>query len=366
LPYNRPSLQEIIDRIDNDFSVRVDNQSTFLQKSVFKIFSRVLGGSNHLLYDYIEFCKDQLLISTADEETLERHGAEYGIFRSVGEKAVGEIIAIGTDGIIVNADTELISASGNNYKVVTAGTVVSGSVNLDIIASDYGTDYDELVGTVLTFVSPIAGLNATATVLTGGITGGVNEDEKEQFRTKILNRKRYPPHGGIANDYVTWCKQYSGNITRAWSIEEYQGIGTIGLAFIKDNDISSIFPSEAERLAVRNHLISHYDSAIGKYVGIPVTAEPGFFVVGLDPYSVNLTIKIYPNTSGVRAAINTSVSALIKYAGGPGYTITISQFYEAITAATGEEKSRIIYPTVDVTTAINQLHVMGTITFQDY
>lgn len=366
MPYDRPSLSEIIDRIENDFVVRVNNSQTFLQKSVFKIFARVYGGSNHLLYDFIEFVKDQLFISNADGENLEKHGAEYGIFRLNGEKATGEITATGTTGIEVPADTELQSASGNRYRVLTAGTVNAGTVDLDIEAKEVGTDYDELVGTVLTFVSPISGVNATATVIGDGIEGGVDPDTDDQYRTKILNRKRFPPHGGIDIDYENWALEYSGNITRAWAIPEYQGIGTIGLAFVMDNDATSIFPSEAERNAVRNYLISHLDDDIGKYVGIPVTAEPGFFVIDLQPYSVNLTVEIYPNTSTVRTNVEAKIEELIQQEGEPGGTIALSKFYEAITSAAGEEKCRITYPTDDIAVSTTQLHVMGTITFQDY
>jgi uncharacterized phage protein gp47/JayE len=366
MPYDRPSLTEIINRIENDFVVKVNDQQTFLRRSVFKIFSKVYGGSNHLLYDFIEFVKDQIFISSSDEENLEKHGAEYGIFRLNGEKATGSIIATGTNGISIPAATELQSATGNKYVVLTAGTITGGSATLSIEAKETGTDYNELTGVILTFVSPITGVNSTATVTGDGLEGGVDPDAVEEYRTKILNRKRFPPHGGIEKDYELWCLQYSGNITRAWTITEYQGIGTIGLAFVKDNDATSIFPSEAERIAVRSYLIEHLDASIGKYVGIPVTAEPGFFVIELSPYSINMTLQLDPNNSSVRAAVTAKVEELIQQEGAPGGTIALSQFYEAITSAAGEEKCRIISPADDVAVSTQQLHVIGTITFQDY
>ena len=366
MPYDRPSLTELIERIENDYAVRVDNSQTFLQKSVYKIFAKVQGGGHHLMYDFIEYVKDQLFITSADEETLEKIGAEYGILRGFGEKATGQALATGVDGITVTVGTELQTDSGNKYKVLYDGTVSSGQVNLDIEAVGVGTDYDENAGVVLTFSQPIVGINSTATVIGDGITDGIDADTKEGYRIKILNRKRKPPHGGTEEDYEQWALEYSGNITRAWTIPEYQGIGTIGLAFVKDNDPSSIFPSEAERIALRAYLVSHYDETIGKYVGIPVTAEPGFFVIGLEPYSVNMTLQLYPNNSSTRANIQAKYEELIKQASGPGYTIAISQFYEAITGAAGEIKSKILYPSDDVVASIRQLHVPGTITFQDY
>jgi uncharacterized phage protein gp47/JayE len=359
-------LTEIVNRIENDFVVRVDNSQTFLQKSVFKIFSRVYGGSNHLLYDFIEYVKDQIFISTADRETLEKHGAEYGIFANNGSKATGTIIVTGSNGVVIPEDTELQTASGNKYRVSISSTIVAGTANISIQAKETGTSYDELLGVVLTFINPIPGVNATATVIDTGITGGVDPDTTEQLRTKILNRKRFPPHGGTALDYVSWNLQYSGNITRSWTIPEYQGIGTIGLAFVMDNNLNSIFPTEAERLAVQNYIISHLDTAIGKYVGIPVTANPGFFVIGLEPKTVDITIQLYPNTSAVKATVTSKYNEVIKQESAPGGSIALSKIWEAITSAAGEIKCKIISPVDDITASVQQLQVPGIITFQDY
>jgi uncharacterized phage protein gp47/JayE len=366
MPYDRPSLVEIINRIENDFVIRVEDSQTFLQKSVFKIFARVLGGSNHLLYDFIEYVKDQLFISSADGEFLEKHGGEYGISRLIGEKATGTVLATGTDGITIPVDTELQSASGNKYKTTAEATISSNQANIDIVASEFGTSYNELAGVILTFLSPIPGVNATVTVIDDGIEGGVNADTDIQYQEKILNRKRFPPHGGIQKDYVAWCLEYSGNITRAWAIPEYQGIGTIGLAFVKDNDTVSIFPTEAERDAVRNYIIEHLDSAFGKNVGIPVTAEPGFFLIKLEPYTIDFTIQLYPNNSTVRTNVIARLTELINQESAPAGTIALSQFYEAITSAVGEEKCRIIYPTGDVAVSAEQLHRPGSFNFLDY
>ena len=365
MPYDRPTLQEIIDRNKSDIKSRTERSETFLQKSVYNVLATVFGGSEHLMYDFIEYTKEQLFVSTADEESLEKHGAEYGIFKNIGTKATGTAVVTGTNGITIDAESELQSATGNKYQTTVDATVSSGTANLTIEAKATGTDYNEDVGAVLTFSSPIPGVSATATLTGTGITGGINEDTKEQFRTKILNRKRQSPHGGIEIDYENWSLEYSGSITRAWAIPEYQGIGTIGLAFVMDNE-DNIFPNESTRDALRAYIVSHYDSAIGKYVGIPVTANSGFFIIALTPYTIDMTIQVYPNTSAVRTAITTKIDELIQQSGEPGGSIAISQFYEAITAAVGEIKSRIITPTDDVSVSTAQLHYPGTITFQDY
>ena len=50
-------------------------------------------------------------------------------------------------------------------------------------------------------------LGATATVDAGGLTGGTDPEDLETFRARVLYRKRNPPQGGSAPDYVEWAGQ---------------------------------------------------------------------------------------------------------------------------------------------------------------
>ena len=366
MSYARPSLQDIIDRTESDIKNRVEDSQTFLRNSVFKILARVFSGSSHLMYDFIDFIKDQQFISTADAETLEKHGAEYGIFKNFGARASGSATAIGTIGILIPAGTELQSTSENKYITNADYTIgTGGNVIINLTAKEVGTAYNEAAGIILDFISPIAGIISYVTVNIDGITNGANEDTTDEYRTKILNRKRKPPHGGAEGDYIKWALEYSGSITRAWEIPEYMGIGTIGLAFVEDNE-ATIFPDDTTKLAVKNYIFSHIDTSTGKTVGIPVTATPGFFIIDLIPYTLNFTIQISPNTSAVQAAVTAMLEELILQVGAPADTITIGEFYESIMGSVGLQKAKLIYPTTDVATPVSSLHRLGTITFQDY
>lgn len=362
---NRPSLLTIINRMLADLKNRVDNSQTFLRRSVFKILAYVFGGALHLIYEFLEWIKNQIFVLTADEEYLERLGNEYGILRDAGTKGTGSALATGTIGISIPAGSEVQSDDGYKYRIDAAEVIgAGGNVTVDLTAVEVGDDYNQDANTILSFTSPIAGIDSGITVDSSAITSGEDEETVEEYRARVLFRKRFPPHGGTEPDYIVWAKEYSG-VTRAWTIPEYQGIGTIGLAFVMDNE-ADIFPDEAERNAVKAYLISHTDAVLGKIVGIPVTAEPGFFVIEVFPMTVNMTIELSPNNGTVQAAILANLQDLILERGGSGQTITISQFYEAITTATGEVKTKINYPTEDMAAAINQVHVLGDITWSEY
>lgn len=363
MPFSRPSLQEIVDRIISDIQSRITGATTLLRRSVLRILARVYAGAVHLVYGYLEFMKDQIFVSSADAEYLEKLGYEYGIFRKAATSATGTGTITGTSGIDIPAGTEFISEAGNVYTTDELTTLAGGTTTADFTSSEEGDTYNETSPVTLTFVSPIAGVDSTVSVI-GDIEGGTDEETDDDFRARVIARKRQPPHGGAEFDYEAWALEYPG-VTRVWGVPEYMGIGTIGLAFVMD-DLDDIIPTATMRTAVRDYLISHTDASTGKTVGIPVTAEPGFFVIDNHLKSLDFSIAIMPNTSTVQANILTALEDLMLAEGGAEETIYLSEINESISSAAGLTTHRLDSPTTDVTTAANEIPVVGTITFSTY
>ena len=82
--------------------------------------------------------------------------------------------------------------------------------------------------------------------------------------------------------------------------------------------------------------------------------------------TVNFTIQTSPNTETVQNSIRERLQDLFKASGGAAQTISLSEMYEAVTSAVGEGKSKIISPDDDSTAAVNQVHILGDITFGEY
>jgi uncharacterized phage protein gp47/JayE len=364
MPFDRPTLREINSRIQADLIAELAAiGESLLRHSVVKVQGTVYAGVAHGEYGAIQNAKDQLFILTADEEHLEKHGAEYGIPRDKGSKATGSAIAIGTTGLTIDAGKRLQSLTGNIYIIDSSVTLTAGTALISFTAENVGIDYNEDAGTILSFISPIAGINSTVTVDANAITGGGDVKEVEAYRLQLLNRKRTAPHGGALFDYINWALEYSG-VTRAWAIEHYQGVGTIGLAFVRDND-SVILPSQAQLDAVKAYIIYHNDPNTNLETGMPVNTA-GLYMIPLTYKTVNVTIKLQPNTTVVQQNIRSTLLDLFKTYGGPEQNIALSQMNEAISSAIGEIRHKIITPTDDEVAAVNQVHVLGDITFQDY
>lgn len=362
MPFNKPTLVTIVERIQADLKARITGASTLLRNSVLKILSVVFGGAVHLLYDFLEYMKDQLFISTADTRYLERQGGEYGIFRSYGSKSTGSLTATGVNGTVIAEGTRFQSLLGVTYVSTAAATIAGGVATVAVDAEAVGSAGDQSAGSALTFISPLPGVNSSVIVDSGGLINGEDSESDDDLRNRVLTRKRQPPSGGTETDYQVWAMEVSG-VTRAWTFPQLYGNGTIGVAFARDNDTTPI-PSSAEQAVVRAYIVGHTDAITGKTIGCPVTAEPGLFVLNLEPLAVNFYIKVSPYNATVVTSMLAKLADLILERGGPGEEISISQMYEAITSATGEVKSEIISPAADVTAAYYQLPVLGDVTIE--
>ena len=366
MPFKRDSLQTIVNRIVSDFQTRITGATSLLRRSALNVIARVNAGVFHLLYEYLDYQARQIFVATADEAGLEAIASEYGITRKAAVEAIGSgETGISTNGTVIPAGTELQSPNDQVYITNDEETIAGGIATLDFTASEAGEDGNDDAGVILTFVSPIAGIDTSVTVDSDGISDGSDEETDNSLRERLLTRKRQPPHGGVEFDYEVWALEVGG-VTRAWSFPQYQGAGTIGVAFVRDNDSDSIIPDSTERAIVESYIIEHEDPGTGKTIGIPVTAEPGLFIIELTLLSVNFQIDIYPNTPAVQLSIQNNLEDLILRDGGPGETLYLSRISEAIGLATGEEKHRLDAPVADVTAGTEQVHVLGTITFGDY
>lgn len=362
MPFTKPTLSTILSRMRTDLQAKLPEAGTWLRNSLMDIFITVVAGSHYLMYDFLEWCKKQLFISTAEAEYLEIQGNEYGILRNYGVKATGVVTMTGSIGSTVPAGTVLQSSLGQLYKTDSAGTFSSTSMNVAITANAVGSEYNQTAGSGLSFVSPIVGVNTDVTTALG-ITGGTDVESDESYRNKILLRKKQPPHGGTEADYVSWAKEVPG-VTRAWSFPQLYGPGTIGVAFVRDGD-DPIIPTPADIAEVREYIVGHIDAGTGKTIGCPVTAEPGLIMIDLEALTVNFSIKVSPFNSSVTASMLDRLDELMYERGGPGQEITISQMYEAITGSVGEDKSEIVSPTGNVVANYKQIPILGTVTIEE-
>lgn len=341
MPFERPSLRDLVARTLADTQSRL-SADELLRRSDAVVYARVLAGASHELHGHLQWIAQQVIYDTADAEFLERWASIWGIVRKPAQAAAGSVTATGSGSI--PAGTLYRRADGAEFEV-TASTAAPGAVPLQAVIP--GTDGNTTTGESLTLMTPIAGVNTAAVVIS--LINGSDLEADAGLRERFLARIRRPPNGGSADDYVMWALEVPG-VTRAWVFPQELGAGTVTVRFVRDGD-SVIIPDAGEVAAVQDHL----DSVR------PVTAQVHAF--GPEPVPLDFSIELIPSTPEVKAAVEASLADLLRREAAPGSTILLSHIREAISVAAGEFDHVLTEPSANVTHTAAEMAIMGEITW---
>lgn len=340
MPFETPSLPVLIDRTQGDLA------GDALRRSDAQVLARTVSGTAFGLYGYLNWIAAQVLPDSADEETLERIAAlRLKQPRKVAQPATGPVSFTAAAGAVLDVDTVLQAQDGRSYRVTTAVIIAVGANTTTLEAVDAGTLGNADAGLVLTLVQPVAGLNSAFTVLPPGLTGGIAQESVESLRARVIRSYRVIPRGGSADDYETWALEVPG-VTRAWCRRNYVGPGTVGVFVMRDDDPDPV-PNPAQLAQVKAYIEPLRPVTAELYV-LPPVREP---VV----YSIRLT----PDTTKVRAAVEAQLLDLHNREAGLGEKLLISHIRETISGAVGETDHVLVSPLADVPAANNQLLTFG-------
>lgn len=348
MAFARPTLDELIDRIQADLATRLALGGAVLRRSVLGVLARVLAGATHGQHGHLEFLSRQLLPDTSEVEYLERQASLYGLARLAATFAVGDVVFTGAEDTVIPSGTTLLRADGVEYATTAEGTIDSGEATVPVEASDAGLAGNAGAGVALTLVAPIIGIAPSVLVDVDGLVGGTDPETDDALRLRLLERLAEPPHGGSAADYVAWAKEVAG-VTRAWAYPLELGAGAVTVRFVRDD--ASIIPDAGEVTAVQDYINARR----------PVTAA----VTVVAPVAVtrNFTIHIVPDNADIRAAVTAELVDLLKRTAEPGGTILLSQIRVAVGVAQGVVDFSVSSPAADVTHTTGQIAVMGTVTW---
>lgn len=346
--FSRPTLATLIDRVESDINTRLSGADSRLRRSLLSVLARILAGQTHGLYGYLDFIARQVFPDTAEAEYLDRWAAIWGVTRKAATKATGTATFTGGNGITVPSGTTLRRGDGVEYVTTASGIISGGSAVIAVEASIAGKDGNAPASTVLTLLSPIAGINATAT--SSELTGGTDTEIDSALLERLLSRIQQPPHGGAAFDYVNWAKEVPG-VTRAWCYPLANGAGTVVVRFMMDDTYSDGIPLSGDVDTVQDYINERRPVTADALVAAPVAV------------ALNFTIDLAADTAEIRAAVTAELTDMIRRDAEPGGTILISHIREAISIAAGETDHVLTVPSANVTHTTGQIATMGTITW---
>jgi uncharacterized phage protein gp47/JayE len=349
MAFQRPTLPEIVDRVQQDFISRLSLSGAVLRRSIVYVFARVVAGAAHMLHGHLEYLSRQMFADQSEAEFLRRQGGLFGVVPTLPGFAHGTVTIAGTNSTVIPAGTVLLRSDGVRYTVDVDSTILGGAAVPAVTAVVPGADGTLVVGLTLTFESPVAGANATGTVAANTQNGSDAEDD-EAYRARVLARIRKPPQGGSIDDYIAWAKEVPG-VTRVWPSPNEQGAGSVVVRFMRDDDTPSQIPDSGEVAAVQAYIDAKRPVTAAVTVSAPTSS------------TLNYTVSITPDTVATRAAVQAALADLHRRSAEPGTTLFLSLIRTAIGNADGITNYVLTSPAADVTFTTGQIATLGTITY---
>jgi len=237
------------------------------------------------------------------------------------------------------------------YAVQLDCIISSGEGEARIVAEAPGKGANLGAGESLSLIAPISGVRSAALVGSEGLTGGTDEEGDGSLRTRLLDRLRMPPRGGSKHDWETWALEVPG-VTRAWCYPLGDGIGTVSLTFVCDDQADPIpSPEMVER--VRTHIEPLRPASVKEYT-----------IFAPELFPVDIMLAVSPDSQAVREAVSAEIRDVFARDGAPGGVILRSHITEAISIAAGEHDHALIAPAGNVPVPDGCFAVLGDVIWE--
>lgn len=370
--YAIPSLKDLADRARQAFRTYLPGSDAWIWPNNVYASAKVVAGMTFEVFGFASYISRMIFASTApDIETLRLHGNEYGIPQRPAAPAVGNITFTTTDtALTVSTSAILTRGDGVQYIIEVGGAITApGTLQLPATALVDGKASNAIEGTPLTITSGLlvgSSSLTTAAIVAGDMTAGDDVEDIEAYRARILFRKRNPPHGGSAADYVIWASQVSG-VSRVFVERLWNGAGTVRVFPIMDDLFADGIADAAAIDRVHQHLLSVCPAGVILTTSAPV-ARPIAVVVQ------NLT----PNTTAVQEEVRNELRAAFRRLGRASgndtqhggmpflavpATFSRSWVWQTIANATGEDSHILLNPAADTVISPGQMATLGPVTF---
>lgn len=362
------TLSGLVERVRRAFRANLPGADAWLWPNNIGPTAKVIAGMLKELHDRLDIVARRQFATTADLDGLLLQGADFGMPRLPAEPASGTVtVTAGDAGASITSGALFRRADGIEYRALAAGSRTSaGDVTVAAIATSDGAAGNALAGTPLVLVSGVSGSGATAAVGSAGMAAGMDVEDVESYRERILFRKRFPPEAGAPSDYWRWGREVSG-VTRVL-VEPlaYGRCSTRVFVLMDERYDDGIGPSaEAER--VRDHILMKAPS--GSIVGVefPVAHVIDVTISGLEPLTTAVEEEVIASLRDAFYRLGRVAGAASPHVGmdflATPEAFSRSWLWQAVANAVGEERHSITSPTADIDLAVGEIAVLGTVTF---
>lgn len=289
------------------------------------------------LYAHQQWLGRQLFVATADEVMLPLHAQALDVPRLASTKATGGVTTVGSiSGSALPLGSRLTDGQGHYWATTAAAMLVAGQpVLVPVQAEAEGAAWNVQAGATLSWVSPVAGQQSVASVVS--LSGGADTESVESWRERLLAAKSLGRSQGRDADLLLAARSVAG-VRSAYVFRARRGLGSVDVCVTAQGAVGADLPSTA--------LLAAVTAAVQAVE--PTTADVRAYAPDVVPLDVLATV------SGYGVVLGDVEQVVRDYLGGlsPGDAYRESVLTGLILALPGVMDVRLtpsanVYPQVD-------------------
>lgn len=178
-----------------------------------------------------EWIREQCFPQTAQGTFLDQHAQLRGLSRRAAARAVGRIRfsldRAGQSDLIIPAGTVCMTAGQARFETTESATLTAGtlSVEAEARAVEAGAGGNVAAGTILSMAVAPVGVSRCGNP--EPFTGGMDEEEDESLRKRVLETYRRLANGANAAYYEKEALAFSPDVAAVTVVGRSRGIGTV-------------------------------------------------------------------------------------------------------------------------------------------
>lgn len=233
------------------------------------IWAQAVGNEDEAFYANMAIAADQLMPDTSIGDDLARILAIYGLaFRSAGA-STGNIIFSTTLPTSVPSGAQLQDANGNRFMAPVGGTYANGA-SIAVRSVGVGSSTNLAGGSTLTWVTPPTYAASTAALDPRGTFGGVDKENDDTARQRLLAILASPAGSGNATQLASAAETADASVQKAFVYPACNGPGTVHIA-VAGLATASLPRSRAVSAAAVANAASTTQGALPEYAELVVT-----------------------------------------------------------------------------------------------
>jgi uncharacterized phage protein gp47/JayE len=205
-----PTTQETVDANVAKFEATLNQTVPATDKAFVRVVAVIEASAfSSLARMAVDRAKENLAL-TASADGLATIGEEIGVIRKAATAAEFTIETTAGAGTSVPITARFTGDSNaESYRPSASASEGSGTISLTAVAETAGTGANLSVGDTLTITVPIDDVSPIWTV-TAVLVEGLDQEDIEEYRRRVLNGLRTVGGGGNSADYRTWAEEVEG------------------------------------------------------------------------------------------------------------------------------------------------------------